>query len=294
MFLSTQSSVDNQTSSPQVPLQNLFGMELDAEKTLAKYSSHKVVNDINNVVLEQSHLNEKTTKEKLVLGFENNVGQQSAKMSNFEDKSTNVKVESLKKWTMGLSLMFLLIIAGLVTGLLILTSEIQDLNLQNTNTQDNLKSKDQMLTSEIQDLKLQNTNIQNDLKSKDQMLTSEIQDLKLQTTNIQNDLKSMSGEGGEIAKQIDFTLVKKGVIDCENSTQCDDDKACMDSMKERGKMLCEPVCERLLSKVITIQWSFLFNIHLSDSDAQSDIQSVLAKITLHLVNVKKDFMETVP
>ena len=48
----------------------MFGM--DSEKTLAKYSSHKVVNDINNVVLEQSQPNEKTTKEKLVLGFENN------------------------------------------------------------------------------------------------------------------------------------------------------------------------------------------------------------------------------
>ena len=51
----------------------MFGM--DSKKTLAKYSSHKVVNAINNVVLEQSQLNEKATKEKLVLGFENNVGQ---------------------------------------------------------------------------------------------------------------------------------------------------------------------------------------------------------------------------
>ena len=55
----------------------------------------------------------------------------------------------------------------------------------------------------------------------------------------------LSGEGGAIEEQIVLTLVKKGVIDCENSTQCDDDKACMDSLKERGRMLCEPVCERL-------------------------------------------------
>ena len=286
-------------------------MEPDAEKTFVKYSRlldgtftekeketililSQKPKDINNAVLEKSQLNEKALEKELGPSLNNDVGQQVTKIGNVEGEGTKVQVEFRKKLTMGLSLMFLLIIAGLVTGLLILTSEIQDLNLQNTNTQDNLKSKDQMLTSEIQDLKLQKTIIQNDLKSKDQMLTLEIQDLKLQNTNIQNDLNSMLGEGGEIAKQIDFTLVKKGVIDCENSTQCDDDKACMDSMKERGKMLCEPVCERLLSKVITIQWSFLFNIHLSDSDAQSDIQSVLAKITLHLVNVKKDFMETVP
>ena len=162
----------------------MFGM--DSKKTLAKYSSHKVVNDINNVVLEQSQPNEKATKEKLVLGFENNVGQQRAKMGNFEEKSTKVKVESLKKWTMGLSLLFLLIIAGLVTGLLILTSEIQD-------------------------LKLQTTNMQNDLKSKNQMLTSKFQDLKLQNTKIQNDLKSMSRKGGNIGEQILLTLAKNGI-----------------------------------------------------------------------------------
>ena len=33
----------------------------------------------------------------------------------------------------------------------------------------------------------------------------------------------LSGEGGAIEEQIVLTLVKKGVIDCENSTQCDDD-----------------------------------------------------------------------
>ena len=92
----------------------------------------------------------------------------------------------------------------------------------------------------------------------------------------------LSGEGGAIEEQITLTLVKKGkklsiiptyfksdfrrliakipsmylisnyplsmcisgVIDCENSTQCDDDKACMDSLKKPGRMLCEPVCER--------------------------------------------------
>lgn len=104
----------------------------------------------------------------------------------------------------------------------------------------------------------------------------------------------LSGEGGAIEEQIVLTLVKKGVIDCENSTQCDDDKACMDSMKERGRMLCEPVCERLAFMYIMIfQRSSVFNIYLSDWIVQSDIQNVLVKIMLHLVNVKKDSMEMV-
>ena len=41
------------------------------------------------------------------------------------------------------------------------------------------------------------------------------------------------------------------------------------------------------------QRSSLFNIYLSDWIVQSDIQSVLVKIMLHLVNVKKDSMEMV-
>ena len=54
----------------------------------------------------------------------------------------------------------------------------------------------------------------------------------------------LSGEGGQLEDQITLVLVKKGIIDCENNTQCDDDKACLDSYKEPGRMLCEPVCER--------------------------------------------------
>ena len=39
-------------------------------------------------------------------------------------------------------------------------------------------------------------------------------------------------------------LVKKGVIDCENDTQCADDRACLDSIEPdtRGRMLCEKPC----------------------------------------------------
>ena len=38
--------------------------------------------------------------------------------------------------------------------------------------------------------------------------------------------------------------MKKGVIDCENDTQCADDRACLDSIEAetRGRKLCERVC----------------------------------------------------
>ncbi|CAB4053923.1 unnamed protein product [Lepeophtheirus salmonis] len=53
-----------------------------------------------------------------------------------------------------------------------------------------------------------------------------------------------SNEGGGLEDQIELVLVKKGVIDCENNTQCDDDKACLDSRVKRDRMLCEDPCER--------------------------------------------------
>jgi hypothetical protein len=56
--------------------------------------------------------------------------------------------------------------------------------------------------------------------------------------------------GGGLEDQITLVLVKKGIIDCENDTQCDSDKACLDSNKERGRQLCEPVCERQLNKKV--------------------------------------------
>jgi hypothetical protein len=50
--------------------------------------------------------------------------------------------------------------------------------------------------------------------------------------------------GGSLEDQITLVLVKKGVIDCENDTQCDDDRACLDSNKLAGRKLCELPCER--------------------------------------------------
>jgi len=54
----------------------------------------------------------------------------------------------------------------------------------------------------------------------------------------------LSGEGGGLEDQITLVLVKKGVIDCENDTQCADDRACIDSYAEPGRQLCEKPCER--------------------------------------------------
>jgi len=53
----------------------------------------------------------------------------------------------------------------------------------------------------------------------------------------------LSGEGGGLEDQITLVLVKKGVIDCENDTQCADDMACLDSVVERGRKLCESPCD---------------------------------------------------
>ena len=81
------------------------------------------------------------------------------------------------------------------------------------------------------------------LAQKDEMisqLNSSINELKVRQTTLEQAL--LSGEGVE--DQITLVLVKKGIIDCENNTQCDGDKACLDSYKEPGRMLCEPVCER--------------------------------------------------
>ena len=149
-------------------------MELDAEQMFVKYSrlrdgnytdkeketililSQQKVKDNNIEFLEEeSQLDEKAMNKRSSL--KNNHGQQTkTKILNPEGKVvTNVQVEFLNKWTIGLSLMFLLVIVGLVIGLLILASQIQDLKLQNKHMQNDLKSKDQM----IQKLELQNQSL---------------------------------------------------------------------------------------------------------------------------------------
>ena len=57
-------------------------------------------------------------------------------------------------------------------------------------------------------------------------------------------LKHLSKEGGAIEGRINLTLIETNILDCENSTQCHGHQACLDSRRESGRMLCEPVCER--------------------------------------------------
>ena len=81
------------------------------------------------------------------------------------------------------------------------------------------------------------------LAQKDEVISQlkgSINEMKVRQNTLEQVL--LSGEGVE--DQITLVLVKKGIIDCENNTQCDDDKACLFSYKEPGRMLCEPVCER--------------------------------------------------
>ena len=53
----------------------------------------------------------------------------------------------------------------------------------------------------------------------------------------------LSGGGGGLEEQITLVLVKKGVVDCDNDTQCADDRACVDSFLHPGRMMCERPCD---------------------------------------------------
>ena len=50
------------------------------------------------------------------------------------------------------------------------------------------------------------------------------------------------GGGGTLEDKITLVLVKKGVISCENETQCDDNKQCL--KQEDGMSRCQDPCER--------------------------------------------------
>merc|ERR1712012_202381 len=59
-----------------------------------------------------------------------------------------------------------------------------------------------------------------------------------------NDLMTaiMGGGGGTLEDKITLVLVKKGVISCENETQCDDNKQCL--KQTDGMSRCQDPCER--------------------------------------------------
>merc|ERR1712241_1207229 len=55
-------------------------------------------------------------------------------------------------------------------------------------------------------------------------------------------LMGPDGGGGSLEDQITLVLVKKGVISCENETQCDDNKQCL--KQPDGMSRCQNPCER--------------------------------------------------
>jgi len=84
-----------------------------------------------------------------------------------------------------------------------------------------------------------------DMDGMDEKLANCISGLDQKVKDLQQMLMSGEGEeGGGLEDQITLVLVKKGVIDCENDTQCADDRACLDSIEPetRGRKLCERVC----------------------------------------------------
>merc|ERR550519_634617 len=67
--------------------------------------------------------------------------------------------------------------------------------------------------------------------------------LESQVSDLMNAIMGPDGEdGGSLEDKITLVLVKKGVISCENETQCDDNKQCLD--QHDGMHRCQNPCER--------------------------------------------------
>merc|ERR1719167_1347577 len=66
--------------------------------------------------------------------------------------------------------------------------------------------------------------------------------LEAKVGDLMTALMGPDGGGGSLEDQITLVLVKKGVISCENETQCDDNKQCL--KQEDGMSRCQNPCER--------------------------------------------------
>merc|ERR1719470_243952 len=66
--------------------------------------------------------------------------------------------------------------------------------------------------------------------------------LETQVQDLTAAIMGPDGGGGTLEDQITLVLVKKGVISCENETQCDDNKQCL--KQEDGMSRCQNPCER--------------------------------------------------
>ena len=66
--------------------------------------------------------------------------------------------------------------------------------------------------------------------------------LETQVGDLMTAIMGPEGGGGTLEDKIALVLVKKGVISCENETQCDDNKQCL--KQPDGMSRCENPCER--------------------------------------------------
>jgi len=66
--------------------------------------------------------------------------------------------------------------------------------------------------------------------------------LETQVSDLMTAIMGPDGGGGTLEDKITLVLVKKGVISCENETQCDDNKQCL--KQPDGMSRCQDACER--------------------------------------------------
>lgn len=66
--------------------------------------------------------------------------------------------------------------------------------------------------------------------------------LETQVGDLMTAIMGPDGGGGTLEDKITLVLVKKGVISCENETQCDDNKQCL--KQPDGMSRCQDACER--------------------------------------------------
>merc|ERR1719347_1764847 len=84
-----------------------------------------------------------------------------------------------------------------------------------------------------------------DTCDKDEMdpkVASCIEGLETKISDLMTAVMGPDSDGGSLEDQITLVLVKKGVISCENETQCDDNKQCL--LQEDGMSRCQNPCER--------------------------------------------------
>merc|ERR1719508_295011 len=82
-----------------------------------------------------------------------------------------------------------------------------------------------------------------DKEGMDEKVSSCLEGLESKVSDLMNAIMGPEGDNvGSLEDKITLVLVKKGVISCENETQCDDNKQCL--KQEDGMSRCQNPCER--------------------------------------------------